>query len=436
MSDVATVPDEPLFGVKVEQRLTREELYDLVWREPMLRVAERLGVSSSYMARVCTELRVPRPAPGYWAQLEFGKTPAKPDLPPTQPGDVTAWSPGSSIGTTQRSTAKSVEPAARAEPRRHKDKALLETRHELLVGVKPHYLKTRDSETGLLRPFKRLLVDVVSSQKHLDAALDAADVLFRALTVKGHRVVLAPPNAQMHRGEVDVREVPKKNNYHRAGWTPDRPTVVYIGGVPIGLALFEMTEEVEVVYANGDYLPVRDLTAAQAGRFTGPHHWKTTREYPSGRLCLHAYCPSWMVEWTQQWRETKAGQFASLAPQVVRELEAAGPELARKVDEAERRAKAEHVKWEEESRRRQEEAERVRRAKARQDSRQDLLAAIAAWDEALRIHAYFAAAERGLGKLPEAERQHAQERLGEARTLVGEVDALEYLKRWKAPHER
>lgn len=35
------------------ERITREDLYELVWREPMLKVAERYGVSSSFMARVC-----------------------------------------------------------------------------------------------------------------------------------------------------------------------------------------------------------------------------------------------------------------------------------------------------------------------------------------------------------------------------------------------
>jgi hypothetical protein len=65
--------------------VTRQELYDLAWQEPMLRVAERFGVSSSYLTRVFTELRVPRPARGYWAQREFGKSPPQPELPPARP---------------------------------------------------------------------------------------------------------------------------------------------------------------------------------------------------------------------------------------------------------------------------------------------------------------------------------------------------------------
>jgi len=61
--------------------LTRETLYNLVWSEPMLKVAARFGVSSSYMARVCTMLDVPRPERGYWAKLAFDKAKPKPPLP-------------------------------------------------------------------------------------------------------------------------------------------------------------------------------------------------------------------------------------------------------------------------------------------------------------------------------------------------------------------
>lgn len=103
MTDTSSAASKSLDADSVPQALTRQQLYDLAWQEPMLRVAERFAVSSSYMARVFTELRVPRPPPGYWAQREFGKSPPKPGLPVARPGDLTEWNPGSSIGTTVRS---------------------------------------------------------------------------------------------------------------------------------------------------------------------------------------------------------------------------------------------------------------------------------------------------------------------------------------------
>jgi hypothetical protein len=53
-----------------ESTISRDALYVLVCAKPMLRVAEQFAVSSSYMARVCQQLHVPRPERGYWAKLQ------------------------------------------------------------------------------------------------------------------------------------------------------------------------------------------------------------------------------------------------------------------------------------------------------------------------------------------------------------------------------
>jgi hypothetical protein len=68
----------PETTINVDEPISREALYDLVWSEPMLRVASRFGVSSSYMARVCRALNVPKPALGYWAKVAVGQTPLRP----------------------------------------------------------------------------------------------------------------------------------------------------------------------------------------------------------------------------------------------------------------------------------------------------------------------------------------------------------------------
>src|SRR6185295_10846892 len=216
---------ETVAGRSSREPLTREQLFELVWTEPMLRIGERFRVSSSYMARVCTDLRVPRPPRGYWAQREFGKAPTeRPSLPPARPGDTTVWTPGSAL-TSMRPQVVRASPGVPSARRLHK---LADDRHELLVGVKPHFLKTRKSEVGLLRPFKRLLVDIVTSEKQLDVVLGAANDLFLALEAKGHRVTFAPPNSGMRRAAFDEREAPDKNRYHDAMWSPDRITVVYV----------------------------------------------------------------------------------------------------------------------------------------------------------------------------------------------------------------
>jgi|ERR1700678_36323 hypothetical protein len=72
--------------------VSREELYEMVWSMPMIKVAEQFKVSGSYMALVCGALRVPRPARGHWAKLAAGKASEKPPLPEAQPADQLSWS--------------------------------------------------------------------------------------------------------------------------------------------------------------------------------------------------------------------------------------------------------------------------------------------------------------------------------------------------------
>ncbi|MES2496256.1 MAG: hypothetical protein V4618_09080, partial [Pseudomonadota bacterium] len=67
--------------------ISREELHQLAWSEPMTKIAERFEVSSSYLARIYTMLNVPRPERGYWQKLAVGKAPPTVPLPAARPGD-------------------------------------------------------------------------------------------------------------------------------------------------------------------------------------------------------------------------------------------------------------------------------------------------------------------------------------------------------------
>lgn len=180
---------------------------------------------------------------------------------------------------------------------------------------------------------------MVVSEKHLDAAFHAADALFRALEAREHYLALGASNTHASRAEVDVCEVPIKNRYYRQVWSPDRLTVVRIWELELGLTFFEMTESVEMMrVGSGKYVPVRDLTSEQLRRFKEPYYWRTSQDIASGRFALQAYSTNWMVPWVQLWREDKAGQFASMVPSIVKALEAAAPDLARRGTEAEVRA--------------------------------------------------------------------------------------------------
>lgn len=64
-----------------EVRLSRDELYDLVWSTPLSRLAHDFDVSDVALAKWCKKLNVPRPGVGYWAKVQAGHRVTKRKLP-------------------------------------------------------------------------------------------------------------------------------------------------------------------------------------------------------------------------------------------------------------------------------------------------------------------------------------------------------------------
>ena len=64
-------------------RFDREKLYQDVWKAPLVRVSEALGVLPSTLSRVCKALHVPIPGIGYWTRKCLGQAAQpQPLLPP------------------------------------------------------------------------------------------------------------------------------------------------------------------------------------------------------------------------------------------------------------------------------------------------------------------------------------------------------------------
>jgi hypothetical protein len=62
--------------------LTRGELYQLVWSEPLRTLCRRFGMSDVALAKRCRAANIPLPGLGYWAKKEAGKKVFQPELPP------------------------------------------------------------------------------------------------------------------------------------------------------------------------------------------------------------------------------------------------------------------------------------------------------------------------------------------------------------------
>lgn len=416
--------------------LTREALYQLVWFEPMLKVAVRCGVSSSYMARVCTLLNVPRPPRGYWAQLAVGRTLPIPPLPHARPGDELVWARDGQQVETKRPLPS---PPSKITRRRRKMSIFRPDQHPLLNGAKELFEAGRLSrKVGYLKPNKRLLIDLIVSKAGLDKALSFANELFLDLDNKGYGVAIAPNGADFRRAEVDEHEIPRKNRGYGGEnlWFPYRSTIVYLGTVAISLTIIEMSEEIKVRYVKGKYIPEKDYVPPKLRRGEYDRSWTTNQDFPTGRLCLQAYSPYWRANWVKRWQETKARDLNRQIKEIVKELEKASETIARLVEEGERQAEIERQKWEVQREQwRREEAERLT-AKALKESREELLQIIEAWGEATRIDNFFKDAEKRAASLSDDQKLKMLERLRLAREMIGSVDALDHFLAWRSPAER
>ena len=303
----------------------------------MTKVAEQFKVSSSYLARVCAALNVPRPGRGYWAKLAVGAAPPQLPLPNPRAGDQLSWAPGQELAPTAKLRPRMSE----ADPQCSSGKR----EHWLIRSARQHFDNCRPVKDGdYLKPYKKLLVDITSSKASLEKAFSFSSVLFNALEAAGHRVILASSRG-MHRMQIDEHEVHRKLKSYRYPtlWTPREPTVVYIRDVAIGLAIIEMSEDVLMRCVNGTYIRDTDYKPSKASRYQVDPTWTTTKSIPSGKLRLVAYCPSWLVSWSTEWQETSKSPLENSLRAILRTIEGSAGILTEKLAAAERAAQAEHL---------------------------------------------------------------------------------------------
>ncbi|MBE0618856.1 MAG: hypothetical protein IH608_13185 [Proteobacteria bacterium] len=410
----------------------REKLYEEVWAEPMTKVAARYHVSSSFLARVCERLNVPRPPRGYWARVKAGNPPKQPPLPQAQPGDELEWARDRAPRRMPRALPKAPQGKSRTRVRYRAERPSL---HELLVGARERFEEGREKD-GYLQPRKRLLVDVFVSKDTLPRALDVVNELFLAFEDRGHTVAFAPRDQYYPRPEVDERLGGGRERHYHTAWSPARPTVVFIGTVAFGLTLFELSEEVEFGYYKGKSVRVEQIPLSSRRGAYSVRTWTHKEDVPSGRLCLRAFSPYSRAPWEQQWREAKPGDLPGKIPRVIKVLRAQAAPLAKLVEEGERQTEIERQRWEEQHQQwLREEAER-KRIRDRKESREELFAIVEAWGVAKRIEAFFEDAERRATDLGAEQRQLISDRLHGARELLGGVDALQRFLAWRPPEER
>jgi hypothetical protein len=179
------------------KRLTREELYDQVWSEPLLQLAKKFGISDVGLAKTCRRMRIPLPGRGYWAKKQFGKPVRRTPLPKL------AGNPESTEFVVRERTSVVEAPEAPQGPVADQERfeAVEENRivvldalvdpHPLVVKTVAALRRAKPSHQGYLIP-TTLALNVNVSLDGADRAMCILDALLKALDARGYETLIRP----------------------------------------------------------------------------------------------------------------------------------------------------------------------------------------------------------------------------------------------------
>jgi hypothetical protein len=283
---------------------------------------------------------------------------------------------------------------------------------------------------------------ITASAAGLEKALAFANDLFNALESAGHRVRFACAKEMSHRPRIDEHETILKLNKQenpyssRDLWRPSSPTVVYVGTVPFGLAVIEMTEAVLMRYVNGKYIPESEYRPPKTSRQYVEHTWTATKNVPCGRLRLVVYSPHRDITWSMTFHETVKRTLTRDIAKIVKSIKGSTEVVQKEIQEAEHRTELRELQWEAQQERWRREEDHRQITKSIGDSREQLNQVIQAWAKAVSIEQFLKGVEERASNLSETQRETVQERLRLAREFIGVQYPLEFLLSWKTPGER
>lgn len=190
--------------------IRREELYEQVWAEPMIRLAQRYGLSGVGLAKICRKMAVPAPPRGYWQRKKFGNALPRPPLPALRDGirGAVTITPhprpaGKPEGTSERTPA-TPRPAEDSIPVPDR----LTRPHPLIRLSRAALRRGKVDEYRVLRPdWKERCLHIRVAKTSLSRALRIMDALIKALDARGLPVRLADDAKQGTYAEVGGEKV-------------------------------------------------------------------------------------------------------------------------------------------------------------------------------------------------------------------------------------
>lgn len=223
-----------------KKNLTREELYDLVWNEPLIKVAPALGLSDNGLRKICTRMNIPLPKAGHWQKLLFGKKINKPSLPAYSGDNIIEFTCNSKnkkniagnsspLKILQKEIEDTLQPYLKVPEKLSKpDKLIIAARESLNRN-------DRYTVNGILSCLRGEL-NIRATKKYIPRALRFMDTFIKLLRIRGYEIRIEDIPTYVYvknqKFEISLREKTKRESRSDRPFSSDY--------LPTGLLVFKV----------------------------------------------------------------------------------------------------------------------------------------------------------------------------------------------------
>jgi hypothetical protein len=186
-------------------QITRKELYNRVWAEPMNKLAREYGLSDVGLAKICKKHNIPRPPRGYWARKAAGYKVKQLPLPPG--GEVTLEirpNPRTQKASKYREVVSKMAPSEKSEETPIVVPDRLSSPHPLIRRSSDILNARQPNDVGLVNPPDKGCLDIAVSKNSLRRALRIMDTVIKALENQGYSVYLSEGRTKTKIKEVAI----------------------------------------------------------------------------------------------------------------------------------------------------------------------------------------------------------------------------------------
>lgn len=177
-------------------KFTRRELYDLVWKESMLKLSKKYAISDVGLRKICIRMEIPLPKAGHWEKLKYKKKVERFKLSDNYSGEenVTLRLRGENDEPNPSASFKEMREKIRNDPKLDLTVPERLTNPDKLISAARQKLsENRSHRYGNIRGVAWSggdTLDIRVSQQFVPRALRFIDFLIKTLRTRGHNVIV------------------------------------------------------------------------------------------------------------------------------------------------------------------------------------------------------------------------------------------------------